>query len=504
MSDARIVAMATFPPRKEGMLQVVSALLPQCDKFYLYLNKYKEVPPELPVDDRLVPVLAGPDQELPDVGSHGKFYWLGKDPGYYLSVDDDIFYPPDYVEYLVAGVEKYKRRAIVGLHGGIYRVRPGGALPPGGFAKDHRTLYPYDKAFSKDMSVHILGAGVMACYPQALGLTSAVCTGPLDSGDDEDIALWAQRTRTPLIRLAGKNKWVNPNHDMWTRDPLHRRSNFLKGSDIKLREWKTWSLRPLPAAEPAPRDKHGRPLPESKRSPVQTKPVGPSFDTVLLTDEDRDFCNKILSSDALAAQIVDRIKRGVPTSVIRMSDGERAIMAVSRGEPAAGFLNDQNWLRRYGLMGANLRQVGADLLWAGKEADYLACTISGLFWNIFRVHPYFPERQQFIDQFYPQMWNCTDRVGAVLRAGPVLVLHREHARLAPLLAKKYGLSDIDGAILNSWQDHNKLLVQVKAHLAKTVLVSGGASGKPFCVRLAKETGKVVLDVGEALTGVWCL
>jgi pyruvate/2-oxoglutarate dehydrogenase complex dihydrolipoamide dehydrogenase (E3) component len=38
--------------------------------------------------------------------------------------------------------------------------------------------------------------------------------------------------------------------------------------------------------------------------------------------------------------------------------------------------------------------------------------------------------------------------------------------------------------------------------ADLVLLSGGASGKVLAVRLAQATGKVVLDVGEALNGVW--
>lgn len=493
MSDPVIIAMATFPPRKEGMLTVVNALLPQCDKFYLYLNGYTIRPPELPDDERLNIILAGPGCEHPDVGSHGKFYWLGNEDGYYLSVDDDIFYPPNYATYMVEGIDKYQRRAIVGLHGGLYRVRPGGPLPPKGFAKDHRTLYAYDKTVSHDTAVHILGAGVMGVYPKALGLTSAVCTEPIHSGDDEDIAIWAQKNKVPLIRLQGYKNWVTPNPTEWIRDPLHRRMAYIQASDAKLKTCKSWIVHQPPALRQTPISipvKHGT-----------TKPKGPSFDNVFLTDEDKQFCEKIISSDALAALVVDRIKRRIPTSVIRMSDGERGVIAYSQTGKQEGFMLDQNWLRRYGLLNVDFKKVGEDLLWAGHEADFLACTISGIFWDCFRVNQYFPERTRFIDQFYPQLWTATDRVGAVLRAGPVLVLHREHARITSQLINKYGIT-ATGLLLNSWRDHKPLLDTLTTHPATTVLVSGGASGKAFCVRLAKATGKVVLDVGEALTSTW--
>jgi hypothetical protein len=263
-----------------------------------------------------------------------------------------------------------------------------------------------------------------------------------------------------------------------------------------LKTWHKWTIPSLPAVPVAAKS-------TVIKAQAQIPQVqGPDFSKIVLSDEDKAFCNKILSSDALAAMLIDRIKKQVPTSVIRMSDGERSIIVHSQGGETAAWLRDAQWLRRYGLTGADLTQVGTDLLWAGKEADFLACTISGLFWDIFRVHQFFPDRTQFIDQFYPQLWKATDRVGAVLRAGPVLILHREHARLTQVFKKLYKLPDITGLPLNSWQDHANYLLRLKQHPASTILVSGGAYGKVFCVRLAQVTGKVVLDVGEAMTGQW--
>lgn len=226
------------------------------------------------------------------------------------------------------------------------------------------------------------------------------------------------------------------------------------------------------------------------------------FDRVLLTEDQLAFTDKMLSSEALAAQIIDRIKRRIPTSVIRMSDGERGIIAHSQGAVMTGFMRNPEWLKRYGLDGADLAQVGNDLLWAGMKADYLACTISGLFWNEYKVDNYFNSRSRFIDQFYPRLWETTGRVGAILRAGPVLVLHRNHKELVPILTQKYDLKGATGMPLNSWRDQARLLTALTNHPATTILVSGGASGKPFCVRLAQATGKVVLDVGEQLTTSW--
>ena len=227
-----------------------------------------------------------------------------------------------------------------------------------------------------------------------------------------------------------------------------------------------------------------------------------TFGDINLSGEDWAFTDKILSSDALAAQIISHIKRRAAVSVIRMADGERAIIKHTQDRSLTEFLKDPVWLKRFGLEGADLAKVGTDLLVAGDAADYLACTVSGLYLHQYRTHTLFPERERFIDSFYPRMWWATERVSHVLRAGQVLILHRNQETLVPKLAERYGLKGTEGMTLDSWRDQEGLLERVRTHPASTVLVSGGPSGKPFCVRLARVTGKVVLDVGEAMTNCW--
>lgn len=225
-----------------------------------------------------------------------------------------------------------------------------------------------------------------------------------------------------------------------------------------------------------------------------------TFNDVDLTPAQLEFTNRILSSDALAAQLVTRIKQRIPTAVVRMSDGERGIIEYSRTGHKDYFLKDPRWLSNYGLAGADLAQVGRDLLKAGNEADYLGCTISGVFWDIFDTQQYFPDRS-YCDCFYPFMWECTGRVGAILKAGPCLVLHNDHRSVVRKLSAKYGVTGMAGMRLSSWDQHDAIVENVKQIPASTVLVSGGASGKALCVRLAK-LGKVALDVGSAMTSSW--
>lgn len=241
-----VIAMATYPPRHSGMLRVVSDLLPQCDRFLLYANGYDVRPAGLPDDPRLEVLLAGPNSGNPDKGCQGKFHWVGEDDAYYLTVDDDIFYPSGYARFMAGEVERFGRKAIVGLHGGLFRVIPGQPIPPSTPHTRLRTILPYDRKVDRDTPVHTLGGGVMASHPRTIGLTSSVCGGPPNSGDDEDIAIWAQERRVPLVRVPGRTNWVLPNDTEWVKQPLHRNQKFLDQADQKIKSWKSWRTYPTP------------------------------------------------------------------------------------------------------------------------------------------------------------------------------------------------------------------------------------------------------------------
>lgn len=55
---------------------------------------------------------------LGDIGDRGKFYWAGKLAAEYMvPADDDIIYPPNYVERMVSFMNGFEPPVVVGLHG---------------------------------------------------------------------------------------------------------------------------------------------------------------------------------------------------------------------------------------------------------------------------------------------------------------------------------------------------------------------------------------------------
>jgi len=91
-----------------------------------------------------------------------KFYCLIED-GYFFTIDDDIIYPPDYAEKMIAAIEKYDRKAVVTLHG--KRVRPPiESYYNGGAYKKYHCLGTVEG----DHRVHIPGTGVMAYHSDTI------------------------------------------------------------------------------------------------------------------------------------------------------------------------------------------------------------------------------------------------------------------------------------------------------------------------------------------------
>lgn len=91
-----IVGMATFKGREKALDKALESLHKQVDKIVLYDNEVN-----------------------PDLTDNGKFYALNtiKEPCYYFTCDDDLLYPPDYVERTIDAIEEHK--CIITHHGRI-------------------------------------------------------------------------------------------------------------------------------------------------------------------------------------------------------------------------------------------------------------------------------------------------------------------------------------------------------------------------------------------------
>lgn len=188
--------MATYPPREDKLRIVVAALLPQVDAINIYLNGYDQVPAFLK-HSRINVVVGGPD-----LRDNGKFHFTQDVPdGFCFTVDDDIAYPPEYVQSLIRKIEFYERKAVIGLHGTVY------AKPIRSFFKG-RTLLHFEEGLDMDVVVNQLGTGTVAFHTSLLRpeLSWFETTGMADVW----LALEARRRRIPLVAISREAHWLLP------------------------------------------------------------------------------------------------------------------------------------------------------------------------------------------------------------------------------------------------------------------------------------------------------
>jgi len=214
-ADMITASLATIPGRRRSLKGVVRRLLPQVDRLNVYLNRSPAMPggdeyPRLPdfLKHPKICALWSCDTPFGDQGDAGKYFWSSAIKGYHIICDDDVLYPPDFIALLVAAVDKYRQKAVVGFHGAILTE------PFQQYYGSRRTFH-FGAALGEDVPVHIVaGAGGVAFHTSTL----KVCREDFKHPNMGDIwfGLLAQKQKVPLICLEHPSGWLVD--DVSTRD----------------------------------------------------------------------------------------------------------------------------------------------------------------------------------------------------------------------------------------------------------------------------------------------
>ena len=189
--------MATYPPRKKCLKEVIPNILPQCTKLFVYLNKYTDVPKIL-IHPKIKVIMAEKEGECGDIG---KFHFVDKVDGYYFTVDDDLVYPPNYAQRMMRAVDHYRQRAVIGVHGCVLNTRN-----MWNYYRS-RSLTNYRAALAKEKNVHIIGTGTAAFHTSTLKISRK--SFPVENMADIWFAIEGQKQRVPFILISRPMRWVN-------------------------------------------------------------------------------------------------------------------------------------------------------------------------------------------------------------------------------------------------------------------------------------------------------
>lgn len=231
---AVIAGIASMPSRMSSLRQVVEAIHVQVDHVYVYLNNFTVVPSFLNLPN--VTVLRSQDHgDLRDVGKFFPLTFLNS--GYYISIDDDIIYPADYVERLVSALQQCEGKAVVGVHGVLLPRHPRSFFD--------RKVFTFSKGLQCNVPVSFLGTGTCAFDLDEVSVPFSIFTSY--GMADLHVGTHLKAVGVPAVAISRKTGWlreIEPEGEEGTSLYLQTRQ-LSAPHNILIREGGQWGERDI-------------------------------------------------------------------------------------------------------------------------------------------------------------------------------------------------------------------------------------------------------------------
>jgi hypothetical protein len=156
MNERRIISVASYK-RIDSLVKTIKSIYDQCDEINIFLNDHEgEIPPQF-LDKKIN--LYFSDNRY---GDALKFAKLIESDGYYLTIDDDLIYPPNYVDHMITRCKEFSNKRVITLHG-----RKFSGDPIKSFYNSYIEFYHCLGHQKRDALIHFGGTGVM-CFHTSL------------------------------------------------------------------------------------------------------------------------------------------------------------------------------------------------------------------------------------------------------------------------------------------------------------------------------------------------
>lgn len=194
----KLVGIASIPSRENGLKEVIKNLSPQVDHIYVWLNGYKDIPK---IDKKNVTFHLSKE----NVGALAKMKILSlidEKDFYYFTCDDDIIYPPNYVEY---NLSLYEPGSIQSSHAKKYL-----SFPIKSYSSPDRISYYFGSRIKKKDKVHIIGTGVCLMDSKTafnINYNDFSTSNMLDVW----VSCWAHSNKVPMYIIPHEGGWLSQN-----------------------------------------------------------------------------------------------------------------------------------------------------------------------------------------------------------------------------------------------------------------------------------------------------
>ena len=210
MREKVIIGIATYdgPGRSKSLQETLESLKGQADHIIVGTdNRLGDATKFKPFFATPYPLVDDP-MKAEDYGMRTRY------EGYFLTCDDDLIYPPDYVERMIEGIERYNREAVVSFHG--KRVDKIGTPWYRFSGLRARCL----GEVSGDMRIHVPGTGCMGWHSSTVRFIQE------DFPEPNMADIWAakklQEAGVPCYVLAHDEGWIRHTKHIPMDDTLWR------------------------------------------------------------------------------------------------------------------------------------------------------------------------------------------------------------------------------------------------------------------------------------------
>jgi glycosyltransferase involved in cell wall biosynthesis len=196
-----VAALCSIPERAELLRQTLESLAPQVDAVHVYLDRYDTIPDFVRMCHPQVKVVLSRD--VPGLGDTSKFLPFSSlsEGCYYLTADDNVQYPPDYVASIIRRIEQYDRQVVIGVHGVLVPDQPEG------YSSDYRKVLSLKNGLERDALVNNLGTGTVGFYSgllQGLDLSHFHKPGMTDLF----LSVYCKDRLIPMVAIARPENWL--------------------------------------------------------------------------------------------------------------------------------------------------------------------------------------------------------------------------------------------------------------------------------------------------------
>lgn len=155
----RTIQIASLPDREKLLKKTIESLINQADRINVFLNGYKKVP-DFCHSDKIKATILNNER-----GDAAKFFNVEDIQGYIFTCDDDLIYPPNYINVMISKLWEYNLNRVVSCHGRVMKAKPVRS-----YYRDRIIGYRCLGEVYKDVCVDVAGTGCMAFHSDTINL----------------------------------------------------------------------------------------------------------------------------------------------------------------------------------------------------------------------------------------------------------------------------------------------------------------------------------------------